>query len=68
MGKAHTYANQATTFHLLPYMLRKFNWENSSFDDFKVKLASYQAYSEGWDEWVDIVFMASLDCGLTRTK
>jgi hypothetical protein len=44
---------------LLPYTLRKFNWENSSFNDFKAKLVSYQAYLEGWDEWVDIVFMAS---------
>jgi hypothetical protein len=40
-------------------MLRKFNWESSSMDDFKAKLASYQACSEGWDEWVDIVFIAS---------
>ncbi len=40
-------------------MLRKFNCEKSSFDDFKTKLVIYQAYSKGWDEWIDIVFMAS---------
>ncbi len=28
--------------NLLPYILRKFDWENSSFDDFKAKLANYQ--------------------------
>jgi hypothetical protein len=50
---------QLGLFHLLPYMLRKFNWESSSMDDFKAKLASYQACSEGWDEWVGIVFIAS---------
>ncbi len=50
---------QPSLFDLLPYMLRKFDWENSSLDDFKAMLASYQAYPEGWDEWFDIVFMAS---------
>jgi hypothetical protein len=40
-------------------MLRKFDWESSSFNDFKPNLVSYRAYSEGRDEWVDIVFMAS---------
>jgi len=50
---------QPSLFHLLPYTLRKFNWENFSLNDFKAKLASYQACPKGWDEWVDIVFMAS---------
>jgi hypothetical protein len=40
-------------------MLRKFNWERFSLDDFKAKLANYQVYPEGWDEWVDVVFVAS---------
>jgi hypothetical protein len=38
---------QPSLFHLLPYMLRKFDWESSSLDDFKAKLASYQACSKG---------------------
>ncbi len=50
---------QLGLFHLFPYMLRKFNWESSSLDDFKAKLASYRACLEGWDEWVNIVFIAS---------
>ncbi len=37
-------------FHLLPYMLKKFDWESSSLDDFKGRLASYQTCLEGWDE------------------
>jgi hypothetical protein len=40
-------------------MLRKFDWENSSLDDFKGRLASYQTSLEQWDEWIDIMFMAS---------
>jgi hypothetical protein len=40
-------------------MLRKFVWESFSLEDFKAKLASYRACLEGWDEWVDVVFMAS---------
>jgi len=50
---------QPSLFHLLPYMLRKFNWESSSLDDFKAKLANCQACPKGWDEWVDVVFVAS---------
>jgi hypothetical protein len=50
---------QPGLFHLLPYILRKFDWESSSLDDIKAKLASYRAYLEGWDDWVDVVFMAS---------
>ncbi len=50
---------QPSLFHLLPYMLRKFDLENSSLNDFKARLASYRACPEGWDECVDIVFMAS---------
>ncbi len=50
---------QPSLFHLLPYVLRKFDWESFSLDDFKAKLASYRACPEGWDEWVDVVFMAS---------
>jgi hypothetical protein len=30
---------QPGLFHLFPYMLRKFNWETSSLDDFKAKLS-----------------------------
>jgi hypothetical protein len=40
-------------------MSRKFDWESFSLDDFKARLASYRACLEGWDEWVDVVFMAS---------
>jgi len=40
-------------------MLRKFDWENSSLDDFKAKLASYWACTKGWNEWIDSTFMAS---------
>jgi hypothetical protein len=50
---------QPSLFHLLPYMLRKFNWENSSLDDFKAMLINYKACPKGWGEWVDVVFMAS---------
>jgi len=53
---------QPGLFYLIPYMLKKFDWESSSLDDFKAKLASYRAFLEGWDEWdewVDVVFMAS---------
>ncbi len=46
---------QLGLFHLLPYMLRKFDWEGSSLDDFKASLCS-----KGEDEWVDVVFMASI--------
>jgi hypothetical protein len=50
---------QPNLFHLLPCMLKKFNWENSFLDDFKARLARYHACLEGWDEWINIVFMAS---------
>jgi hypothetical protein len=50
---------QPRLFHLLHYMLKKFNWKNPSLDDFKAKLASYQACPKGWDEWIDNTFMAS---------
>jgi len=50
---------QPSLFHLLPYMLRKFDLESFSLNDFKARLASYRACPEGWDECVDIVFMAS---------
>jgi len=46
-------------FHLLPYMLKKFDWEKSPLDNFKGKLASYQICPKGWDEWIDNMFMAS---------
>ncbi len=46
-------------FHLFPYMLRKFDWENYFLDDFEAKLASYWACPEGWDEWINSMFMAS---------
>jgi hypothetical protein len=57
---------QLGLFHLLSYMLRKFDWENSSLDDFKGKLASYQTCPKGWDEWIDNMFMASF--GLSTHK
>jgi hypothetical protein len=50
---------QPNMFHLLPYMLKKFDWENFSLKDFKGKLASYRTCPEGWDEWIDNMFMAS---------
>jgi hypothetical protein len=31
-------------------MLKKFDWENFSLDDFKAKLANYRACPEGWYE------------------
>jgi hypothetical protein len=40
-------------------MSKKFDWESFSLDDFKARLASYQACLKGWDEWIDVVFMAS---------
>jgi hypothetical protein len=40
-------------------MLKKFDLEEFSLDDFKVKLVSYRACLEGWQEWIDNVFMAS---------
>jgi hypothetical protein len=40
-------------------MLKKFDWENSSLDDFEAKLASYRACLKGWDEWINSMFMAS---------
>ncbi len=49
---------QPSLFHLLPYMLRKFNWENSSLDDFKARHANNQTCPKGCNEWVDVVFMA----------
>ncbi len=50
---------QPSLFHLLPYMLRKFDWKGSFLDNFKARLASYRACLEGWDEWANVVFMAS---------
>jgi len=50
---------QFNMFHLLLYMLRKFDWESSSLDDFKNKLVNYYTCLEGWDEWIDSMFMAS---------
>ncbi len=38
---------QPNLFHFLPYMLRKFDKENSSLDNLKGKLASYQTCPEG---------------------
>jgi hypothetical protein len=49
---------QSSLFHLLPY-LKTFDWESSSLNDFKAKFVSYRTYLKRWDEWVDIVFMAS---------
>jgi hypothetical protein len=40
-------------------MLRKFDWESSSLDDFKNKLVNYYTCLEGWGEWIDSMFMAS---------
>ncbi len=40
-------------------MLRKFDWESFSLDDFKARLASYWACLKLWDECIDVVFMAS---------
>jgi len=44
---------QPSLFHLLPYMLRKFDWENFSLNDFKARLASYRACPGrmGWMCW-----------------
>jgi hypothetical protein len=50
---------QLGLFHLLPYMLKKFDWENFSLDNFKGRLASHQTCPKGWDEWIDNMFMAS---------
>jgi hypothetical protein len=50
---------QPGLFHLLLYVLRKFNSESSSLDDFKAMFTNYWACSKGWDEWVDVVFVAS---------
>jgi hypothetical protein len=47
-------------------MLRKFDWESSSLYDFKGMLASYRTCLEGWDEWIDNMFMASF--GLWKHK
>jgi hypothetical protein len=37
-------------FYLLPYMLKKFDWDNFSLDDFKAKLVNYCACPKGWYE------------------
>jgi hypothetical protein len=50
---------QPSLFHLLPYMLRKFDWESFPLNDFKARLASYRACPKGWDECVNIVFIGS---------
>ncbi len=44
---------QLGLIHLFPYMLKKFDWENSSLDDFEAKLANYWACPKGWDEWIN---------------
>jgi hypothetical protein len=62
MGTSCTSTIQATTRVVSLaslHVLRKFDWENSSLDDFKAKLASYWACLEGWDEWINNMFMAS---------
>ncbi len=59
---------QLHLFHLLPYMLKKFHWESFSLDDFKAKLASYWACLEGWDEWVDVVFMTSFGLWIHKNQ
>ncbi len=56
---------QPSLFHLLPYM---FDWESSSLNDFKARLASYRTCSEGWDECVDILFMASFGLWTQKNK
>jgi len=50
---------QLGLFHLLPYMLKNFDWESSSLYDFKGMLASYRTCLDGWDEWIGNMFMAS---------
>jgi hypothetical protein len=42
-------------------MLRKFDWENFSLDNFKGRLASHQTCPKGWDEWINNMFMASFN-------
>jgi hypothetical protein len=63
MGTSSTFTIQTTTRAILLVSLHAkglgFDWENSSLDDFKAKLASYWACPEGWDEWIDSTFMAS---------
>jgi hypothetical protein len=46
-------------FNLLPYMLRKFDRENSHWMISRPSLVSYQACLKRWEEWIDNVFMAS---------
>jgi hypothetical protein len=59
---------QPSMFHLFPYMLKKFDWENFSLDGFKGKLASYQTCLEGWDEWINNMLWHHLVFGFTKIK
>ncbi len=59
---------QLGLFHLLPYMLKKFDWENFPLDDFKGRLASYRTCLEGWDEWIYNMFMASFGLWIHKNQ
>jgi hypothetical protein len=42
-------------------MLRKYDWLNSSIDDFNKQLENYWAFPErGWTKWVNNVFSTSI--------
>jgi hypothetical protein len=48
-------------FCLVPYVFRKYDWSNSSIDDFNKQLENYRAFPKrGWTEWVDNIFSTSL--------
>jgi hypothetical protein len=59
---------QLGLFHLLRYMLKKFDWENSPLDDFKGRFASYRTCLEGWDEWIYHILWHHLVLGFTEIK
>jgi hypothetical protein len=59
---------QPGLFHLLHYMLKKFNRKNSSLDDFKVRLASYRDCPEDGMNGLTSRSWHHLGCGSTKTK
>ncbi len=52
-------------FYLLPYMVKKFDWDNFSLDDFKAKLANYYVCPKGWYEAENTLHPQKL---VTKTK
>jgi hypothetical protein len=49
-------------FVLMPFMLRNYDWEKDTIEDFKSRLSQYKTIEDGkWEDWVEDTFMSSYE-------